>query len=117
MGVGLAAFVWGLAEATVFFIVPDVLLSFVALRSLRRAFTCCLLALAGALLGGVGMYWLGQQWPEAMTRLLDRIPAIAPPMLARVARELADSGALAIMLGPLSGTPYKAYAVDRKSVV
>jgi len=52
MGVGLAAFLWGLAEATCFFIVPDVLLSFIALRRLRTALLCCGLALAGALLAG-----------------------------------------------------------------
>ena len=40
--------IWGLAEATVFFIVPDVILSFVALKEGKRATKLCLWTLAGA---------------------------------------------------------------------
>ena len=46
------ASLWGFAEATVFFIVPDVLLSWLALRSPKSGLIACLFALLGALIGG-----------------------------------------------------------------
>ena len=51
------AFIWGFAEATVFFIIPDVWLTAVTLKADRRqtgeAFGWCL---AGAILGGILVY-------------------------------------------------------------
>src|SRR3546814_3695958 len=44
---------WGFAEATVFFVVPDVWISRRALSSWRAALRGCGFALAGALGGGV----------------------------------------------------------------
>jgi len=58
------------------------------------------------------MFLLARGQAEAMLVFIDRVPAIGPEMLARVARELADSGPLTVLLGPLSGTPYKVYAVQ-----
>jgi len=43
---------WGFAEATAFFVVPDVWLSAVALRNLPRGLTGAASATAGALVGG-----------------------------------------------------------------
>ena len=45
----VAVAVWGFAEATLFFIVPDVLLSYVALKNLRAALLTCFIATGGAL--------------------------------------------------------------------
>jgi membrane protein YqaA with SNARE-associated domain len=105
------AALWGFAEATVFFLVPDVYLTAVALRDRRAALRACLAAVAGALLGGALMFLWGASDPPAARALLDRIPAISPPMLARVEREIATGGPLALFVGPLRGTPYKTYAV------
>src|SRR5437868_1692315 len=58
-----AALAWGYAEATLFFLVPDVLLSWVALRDPRAAGVACFWALAGALLGGATMYAWGAADP------------------------------------------------------
>ena len=106
-----AAFLWGLAEATLFFIVPDVLLTAAALRRLRAALVLCGWATLGALAGGTGMYFWGEQAPAQAWALLDRVPAIAPAMMAWVRTALAQEGLAALFLGPLSGTPYKLYAV------
>jgi membrane protein YqaA with SNARE-associated domain len=54
----LIAFIWGLAEATLFFIVPDVYLGFVALFDWRRALRALAAPIAGAVLGGALMYAL-----------------------------------------------------------
>lgn len=107
----LAAVAWGFAEATFFFLVPDVLLSGIAVLDWRLALGACLAALAGALLGGAIMYAAGRSGSRVRHFLL-RIPGISPPMLDRVSREVAQRGQLAILLGPLSGTPYKVYAVE-----
>lgn len=106
---GVAA-LWGLAEATLFFIVPDVWLTAVGVRDLRRGLLACGWALAGALLGGLLMYGWGSARPEAVAAALDRVPAISPAMLDRVAAQLDAHGAAAALLGPLRGTPYKTYA-------
>lgn len=110
MGLKAWAFVWGLAEATLFFIVPDVLLSAVALRDRALALRLCLWTLGGALVGGLAMYLWGRHDVAQAGETLAMLPAISASMLARVGEDLERLGALATLLGPLSGTPYKIYA-------
>lgn len=110
MGLKAGAFLWGLAEATLFFIVPDVLLSAVALRDRALALRLCAYALCGAICGGLVMYLWGRQDAEQAVDALGRVPAISEAMLARVGAELEQLGSLATFLGPLTGTPYKIYA-------
>ena len=107
----VAAGLWGLAEATLFFIVPDVLLSALALHHPRRALIACAWATAGALLGGAAMYYWGAAAGARAWAVLDGVPAIDAAMQARVWQSLAQEGLSALFLGPLSGTPYKLYAV------
>jgi membrane protein YqaA with SNARE-associated domain len=110
MGLRLLAALWGLAEATLFFIVPDVLLSAVALRDRRQALRLCLWALVGALAGGALMYVWGSRAPDEVWAALVGVPAVSEAMVAGVAESLREAGALTTFLGPLSGTPYKLYA-------
>ena len=115
MGLKIVAFVWGLAEATLFFIVPDVLLTFVAARSGRRAAQCCVWVLFGALLGGALMYGWGASDEAGALETLEKIPAISKPMLAKVDEDLAAQGVMALFWGPVRGVPYKIYAVQSAS--
>ena len=108
-GIALA---WGFAEATVFFIVPDVFLSWLALRSYRRAFTACLWALAGALVGGLAVWLLGASQAEDLRAIFLTLPAIDASMIQTVREQLETDGLVALFLGPLSGTPYKLYALE-----
>lgn len=108
----LAAALWGLAEATFFFLVPDVILTAIAIHDWRLALWACVAATGGALAGGAVMYAAGRRRHQAVRSFLLRIPGIGPAMLARVADEIDRRGFLAVLLGPLSGTPYKAYAVE-----
>ena len=103
---------WGLAEATLFFIVPDVLLSAVALTSVRRALVVSMWALAGALVGGALMWAFGRTYPMTATSLLVVLPAIDAAMVADVSEQLSASGLPALFAGPVTGTPYKIYAVQ-----
>lgn len=72
---GIAAS-WGLAEATFFFLVPDILLTRIAIRGLVPALWAAAAAMLGAVLGGIIMYLLGQGAFIAACRFLDFIPAI-----------------------------------------
>ena len=112
IAVHAGAFVWGVAEATVFFIVPDVLLTALALWSFRRGLAACGWATAGALCGGLLMYWWGSRSPERAEVLLDWVPAVSPQMIEDVREGLAEGGLRALFFGPLKGTPYKIYAVE-----
>jgi len=108
----IAAVLWGFAEATLFFIVPDVLLSGIAVWQGRRA---ALLATAwtivGAVAGGALMYRWGAHDPPGAAAMLDRLPAIAPAMIARVGDDLQRDGLAAMAIGAFTGVPYKVYAI------
>jgi membrane protein YqaA with SNARE-associated domain len=108
----LIAFAWGFAEATFFFIVPDVCLTFIALASVRTAFEASFSALAGALAGGCAMYVYGHGSQESARSFLNRIPGIKSSLLGSVRLQLQTRGLLAVLRGPLQGIPYKIYAVE-----
>lgn len=106
------AFAWGLAEATVFFIVPDVLLTRLALKDFRSAWIASLWAVGGALLGGTILYFAARHGlapflPDAF----DRIPGISPGLIERTGTALQNQGLPALASGALAGQPYKLYAV------
>ncbi|WP_022869817.1 hypothetical protein [Yaniella halotolerans] len=102
---------WGTAEATVFFIVPDVWTSWRALHNPRRGMATTVSALAGALVGGATTYKTAQQMsPEDTEQVLTSIPGISAAMVADVERQLDEQGWSALVLGPTRGVPYKIYA-------
>ena len=103
---------WGLAEATVFFIVPDVLLSALALQNLKRALAACLFALTGALVGGAIIWTLGQGDADGMRQSFVSIPAIDSELISGVEAQIRERGLWAVFLGPLQGVPYKIYALE-----
>jgi membrane protein DedA with SNARE-associated domain len=111
------AFIWGLAESTFFFLVPDVWTSRLALSDLRLALKACLTSLGGALLGGTVLYSLGTS-PELTASLLttfERLPGISPALSASAEVSLQHQGALALFSGMFTGTPYKLYALQASS--
>lgn len=110
MGINLVAGLWGLAEAIFFFIVPDVWLSIVGRKKLSVGIIACLYSLLGALLGGVVMYLWGSSNQLHVNQFLEKIPAINTEMIKGVITQLQEQGLVAVLLGPLSGTPYKIYA-------
>lgn len=106
----VAAFFFGFAEATLFFIVPDVLLGFLALRDLRKAIIACFATVAGALLGGTLVYYSAKvDWQFTMT-LLDYVPKVSMRTVARSCVLLEDHGFLGLLQGATQGLPYKTFA-------
>ena len=109
----LGACLWAAAEASFFFIVPDVLLTAAVLRvGLARSLRLCVMAAAiAALTGALMWHWAGQNQAAARAAML-AVPAIGPDLVARVHREFNGAWAIHLVLGAVSGVPYKLYAVE-----
>lgn len=110
-----AAFFWGFSEATFFFIIPDVILTAIALKGFKKGFYASVIALVGALLGGSLMYFMGLFQHEIIYDFVRRIPAINEEMLNKVDQQLQEQGLLAMVIGPIGGIPYKTFAIQTSS--
>src|SRR5262249_54539658 len=108
----LIAFLWGFAEATAFFIVPDVYMGFVALFNRRRGVMAAFVSLLGAMLGGAAMYFLASNKPTEINVFLTHIPLIDTALVNDVASQTQAHGLAAVLTGPVRGTPYKIYAAQ-----
>ena len=105
------AFLWGFAEGTLFFILPDVPLSFVALFRPRRALIHIAAIIVGAVLAGAVMFtWSSHS--AAAAQAVARVPAVSPAMFTRAEGDWNRYGIWGVSLGPLRGIPYKVYAVE-----
>lgn len=116
LGINVAAFAWGWAEATLFFLIPEVVLTSIALHDARAAWLACFWCLAGALIGGTLMYTWGAYNFEGALVGLDRVPGVNRAMSTSVEEQLRAHGAWALFNGPVSGTPYKVYAVHAGAI-
>jgi membrane protein YqaA with SNARE-associated domain len=115
-GVGLA-FLWGFAEGTLFFVVPDVLISLVALVRPRNAWRHIVAAIVGSLVAGIILFAWSSQSPQRAGRAVARVPLVSPGMFAEVDHGFRKHGQSAVLLGPLYGIPYKIYAVEAPAFV
>jgi membrane protein YqaA with SNARE-associated domain len=106
------AFLWGLAEGTFFFVVPDVAISLAALLRPGRAWRHVLAAVAGGVLGGALLYSWSSRSPGSAHDAVARVPFVTSQMFARVHESYRLHGMAAVFRGPLTGTPYKIYAVE-----
>jgi membrane protein YqaA with SNARE-associated domain len=105
-------FLWGFAEATLFFIVPDVWIAWVALTARRAVWGVLGFTMVGALLGGAVMYTVSTTTePETTAALLDGVPTVDRDAIQQVDDEMREHGPRSVLYGPLRmGTPYKLYA-------
>jgi membrane protein YqaA with SNARE-associated domain len=107
------AIVWALAEATLFFIVPDVLVTAAAIRfDFRRGLTLALAAAGSASFAGLGMWFWGWHDAQSARSVMLMIPAIGPDLLSRAHREVMHDWAIHLVVGAITGVPYKLYAVE-----
>lgn len=106
------AALWGFAEATLFFIVPDAWLSWLGMRSARAGIRACGWALAGALLGGTVMYTSASLALPATEREVEGVPGVHHASIEAVRVQIARRGLVAVLLGPIQGHPYKIYATE-----
>jgi hypothetical protein len=103
---------WGFAEATLFFIVPDVLLTLVALNSFRRSTKLLAYILLGALAGGTVMFYLGAKDPAQAQALVLHVPFVSNVMLAKTHTGFERDGLWTLAKSPGNGIPYKVYCVQ-----
>jgi membrane protein YqaA with SNARE-associated domain len=109
----LGAVLWGLAEATFFFIVPDLLLTAAVVAfGLKRAFRLSVAAAAAAALGGLLMWLYGASDPAGAQRFLLSVPLLGADLVARVEGEMAGLWPLHLTIGAITGAPFKIYAVE-----
>ena len=109
----LVGLVWGLAESTIFFIVPDVGVAFVAAMSPKRWWVSAVTSVLGTLLGAVLLFLVIHLWLGAHAAdLLLRIRGIHPSTLALASSRTADHGAGVLFLAAFQGIPYKVYATQ-----
>lgn len=106
-----AAAAWGFAEATLFFVVPDVLLTWIAAFRPRRAAAAVGACLAGALLGGALMFGAAARDPVGTRALVERVPAVGAALVERTEAGMAADYRRQMLLGGLSGVPYKVMAI------
>ncbi len=107
----ILAFLWGLFEATFFFIIPDVILTFIAIHGFKEGFNASLFALVGALIGGSIMYFYAVYKFKDARQFIRRVPSVSEIMLSNVEQSLASKGTIAMIVGPIRGIPYKAFAI------
>ncbi|MGC4075214.1 MAG: hypothetical protein QM760_22475 [Nibricoccus sp.] len=116
MALRLIAILWGFAEATVFFIVPDVFTSRVALtQGSAAAYRSCAWAVLGALLGGTLLFFTARQNPSAASWLLgafDFLPGISPALIESARLETVAHGSAACFTSSAAGIPYKVCTVQ-----
>lgn len=107
------AFLWGVAEASFFFIVPDVFVSLVAaMRGTAMALRAALAATIGAVVGGIALWIFVRAEPAAATAMLLALPGIDGTMRAGVAQAMESGWIMALLRGGVSGVPYKLYVAE-----
>jgi hypothetical protein len=107
----LVALIWGAAEATFLFIVPDVWFCGVAVvRGWKAGLAALAAAWMGALAGGGFLYVQSSRSPESQERWVRQVIGVTPTVLERADRHLAPGG-VGMVCGGFTFLPYKAYAV------
>jgi membrane protein YqaA with SNARE-associated domain len=102
----VVAGVWGFAEATVFFIVPDVWVGFVAAFAPRRALPALVAVCVGAALGATLLYLVAPALPW-LADVFVALPGIDASHLVKAEAALSDQGLAAFLSGIVAGDPVK----------
>jgi len=108
--IAFISFVWALCEATFFFVIPDVWLSFATVEGLKTGFKNILIAVLGALLGGLIMYLWGKNDVQSALVFIAKIPTHSESMILTIEHLIEKNGLMGIFQGPIKGLPYKVFA-------
>ncbi len=109
----VAASVWGVAEAKVFFIVPDVLLTVAVLRfGFRTGLRLAVVTALFASLAGFVMWLWAKSDPMSARHTMLLVPAVGVDLLTRAHSDMAGYWPVQLFAGAVTGLPYKLYAVE-----
>jgi membrane protein YqaA with SNARE-associated domain len=104
-------FLWGFAEATLFFIIPDLVLSWASLAGVRAGIKILGAILAGAVIGGICMYTWALWRPDSARSAVAAMPFVRTKMFEKVQEDYRAHGVSGIFYTLGTGIPYKVYAV------
>ena len=107
-----AGLAWGFAEGSFFFLVPDILITWFALRSVRRSLHVTAAVVAGSLLAGACLFAWGARDPAGARDFVLGVPFVRAAAFETTAAYFRESGVWALCRGPASGIPYKVFAVQ-----
>lgn len=110
-GVTWFAWLWGFAEATLFFVVPDVLFTRTLLSSMRRGWLGFALAILGAVMAGAVMYSWSAAAPVQARTAVAAVPFLGEKIIVPTERLWNEEGTLGLFKNPLGGVPYKVPAI------
>src|SRR5690242_11660831 len=103
---------WSAAEAAIFFIVADVPISWIAVRSgTKAAMLAAVVAAVASVVGAAIVFVWARHDPYGATSTMTGLPAIDQRLISRAA-EGYHEGPLAMLAGSFSGTPFKLYALE-----
>jgi|SRR5579862_4049729 len=105
---------WGFAEGTLFFFVPDIILTATALFSIRASLKQMAAATVGALVGGGLLFGLAGHNPSLVRDIVQSVPFVGRHMFETVERDFTAMGVWGMLKGPMSGVPYKVYAASAR---
>jgi hypothetical protein len=101
-------FAWGFAEATVFFVVADLAVSWIAMRrGLKPGLAAALAASVGAVLGIALVYFWAAREPAAALALVDGVPFVTPELIQSLRANLEEQGPAAVLIAGVTGVPIK----------
>jgi hypothetical protein len=106
------AFVWGLAEGTFFFLIPDIVITLAALFAPKGSLRHVAAVVVGALVAGLLMFTWAERDPTAARLAVGKVPFVRHAMFDKVEHDFNEVGVWAMCKGPFSGIPYKIYAVE-----
>jgi len=93
------------------FIVPDILIAWVALkRGARASVLAAMLTTAGALTGGALVYAWSANDPSGAARTIEAVPAVPDRAVLHAEAELRRVGLVAAIAGAFRGSPYKVWS-------
>jgi 1-acyl-sn-glycerol-3-phosphate acyltransferase len=104
------AFTWGVLEAIVSPIVPDYLVAMLSAAAPERFLLLAALATAGSIAGGAVAFAIGAA--GAGNEVLAHAPLVTTRMELYARAWLHEDGAFSLMKQPLSGVPYKVFALQ-----
>ena len=103
---------WSAAEAAIFFIVADVPISWIAVRSgTRAAMLASLVAAVASVAGAAAVLFWASHDPSGAASTMAALPGIDPALVTEAARRYAE-GFDAVLAGSFGGIPFKLFGLE-----
>ncbi len=111
IGIYAISFLWGFLEATCFFLVVDIFISFFVIQNYKKAVKLSVMAMLGAVLGGALIYLWSASHFDVLTNFYLHLLGIHENLMTKVQDKINQYQQWALFWGGISGQPYKLYAL------